>query len=214
MSRPLRLELSCGLNHVTSRGDRREDIDHDDTDRETWLEGLAQCCERYHRALHAWRRMSNHYRLIVETAQGNLSAAMRQLNGVYTQKVKRRHARVGHVFQGLFKAILVERDSDLLELARYVVLNPVRAAMVRHARQWKWSSYPAMVGSASRPAWLNTEWLLGQLGAQRSRQIERCIDFVQEGVRGPGVWDRLTGQIYPGSAAFVESMRRELKATA
>ena len=148
--------------------------------------------------------MSDHYHLIGETAQGNLSAAMRQLNGVYTQKVNRRHARVGHVFQGRFKAILVERDSYLLELARYVVLNPVRAAMVRHARQWKWSSYPAMVGSASRPAWLNTEWLLGQFGTQRSRQIERNIDFVQEGVRGPGVWDRLTGQVYLGSEAFVE----------
>jgi hypothetical protein len=148
--------------------------------------------------------MSDHYHLIGETAQGNLSAAMRQLNGVYTQKVNRRHARVGHVFQGRFKAILVERDSYLLELARYVVHNPVRATMVRRARQWKCSSHPAMVGSASRPAWLNTEWLLGQFGTQRSRQIERNIDFVQEGVRGPGVWDRLTGQVYLGSEAFVE----------
>ena len=111
MSRPLRLELSGGLYHVTSRGDRREDIYHDDTDRETWLETLAQCCERYHWAIHAWCQMSNHYHLIVETAQGNLSAGMRQLNGVYTQKVNRRYARVGHVFQGRFKAILVERDS-------------------------------------------------------------------------------------------------------
>jgi len=94
MSRPLRLELSGGLYHVTSRGDRREDIYHDDTDRETWLETLSQCCERYHWAIHAWCQMSNHYHLIVETAQGNLSAGMRQLNGVYSQRVNRRHARV------------------------------------------------------------------------------------------------------------------------
>ena len=175
MSRPLRLELSGGLYHVTSRGNRREDIFVDDVDREAWLETLAQCCERYNWAIHAWCQMTNHYHLIVETAEGNLSAGMRQLNGVYTQKLNRRHARVGHVFQGRFKGILVERDSYLLELARYVVLNPVRAGMVKNVRQWTWSSYPAMVGTAPRPGWLHTDWVLGQFGAQRARQIERYV---------------------------------------
>ena len=139
---------------------------------------------------------------------------MRQLNGVYTQKVNRRHRRVGHVFQGRYKAILVERDNYLLELARYVVLNPVRAGVVKHARQWKWSAYQATVGSAPRPGWLQIDWLLGQLGASRSRQIERYVEFVQEGVRGPSVWDNLKGQVFLGSEAFVESMQRELEAAA
>lgn len=214
MSRPLRLELSGGLYHVTSRGDRREDIFADDTDREAWLEILAQCCERYNWAIHAWCQMSNHYHLIVETAEGNLSAGMRQLNGVYTQTVNRRHRRVGHVFQGRFKGILVERDSYLLELARYVVLNPVRAGMVRHARQWPWSSYHAMVGTAPRPVWLHTDWLLGQFDAPRSRQIERYVEFVQQGVRGQRVWDHLKGQVFLGSEAFVDAMQRELEAAA
>ncbi len=214
MSRPLRLELSGGLYHITSRGDRREDIYQDDADREMWLDTLAQCCERYHWGVHAWCHMTNHYHLVVETAQGNLSAGMRQLNGVYTQRVNRRHTRVGHVFQGRFKAILVERDRYLLELTRYVVLNPVRAGMVKHVRQWKWSSYPAMVDSAPCPGWLHTDWLLGQFGAQRTRQIERYIEFVQQGVRGPGIWDRLAGQVFLGSEAFVESMQRELEAAA
>lgn len=187
MSRPLRIELTGGLYHVTSRGDRREDIYHDDTDRLSWLEVLAQCCERYNWAIHAWCQMPNHYHLIVATAEGNLSAGMRQLNGVYTQTVNRRHRRVGHVFQGRYKAILVERDSYLLELSRYVVLNPVRAAMVKHARQWPWSSYRAIVGEASPPPWLNTAWLLGHFGTQRSRQIAGYVEFVQQGVRGPGV---------------------------
>ena len=137
MSRPLRLELSGGLYHVTSRGDQREDIFVDDIDREAWLETLAQCCERYNWAIHAWCQMTNHYHLVVETAEGNLSAGMRQLNGVYTQKLNRRHTRVGHVFQGRFKGILVERDGYLLELARYVVLNPLRAGMVKTVRQWQ-----------------------------------------------------------------------------
>jgi REP element-mobilizing transposase RayT len=199
---------------VTSRGDRREDIFLDDTDREAWLETLAQCCERYHWAIHAWCQMTNHYHLLVETAEGNLSAGMRQLNGVYTQKVNRRHNRVGHVFQGRFKGILVERNSYLLELARYVVLNPVRAGMVKHTRQWLWSSYHATVGTAPRPAWLHTDWLLGQFGASRSRQIERYIEFVREGVRAPGVWDNLKGQVFLGSGAFVEAMQRTLEAVA
>ena len=170
----MRLELSGGLYHVTSRGDRREDIFVYDIDREVWLETLAQCCERYNWAIHAWCQMTNHYHLIVETAEGNLSAGMRQLNGVYTQKLNRRHGRVGHVFQGRFKGILVERDGYLLELARYVVLNPVRAGMVKNVRQWKWSSYPAMVGTAPRPGWLHTDWVLGQFGAQRAPARALC----------------------------------------
>ena len=135
MSRPLRLEIAGGLYHVTSRGDRREDIYHDDTDRLTWLAILAQTCERFNWQIHAWCQMNNHYHLIVETVEGNLSAGMRQLNGVYTQTVNRRHHRSGHVFQGRYKGILVERDSYLLELSRYVVLNPVRAGMVKHTKQ-------------------------------------------------------------------------------
>lgn len=214
MSRPLRLEFSGALYHVTSRGDRREDIYADDSDREAWLDTLSQCCERFNWAIHAWCQMTNHYHLIVETAEANLSAGMRQLNGVYTQKVNRRHNRVGHVFQGRFKGILVERDSYLLELARYVVLNPVRAGLVKHVRQWKWSSYHAMVGTAPRPQWLHTGWLLGQFGARRARQIERYIEFVQEGVRGPRVWEKLKGQIFLGSEAFVETMQRKLGAAA
>ena len=158
--------------------------------------------------------MTNHYHLVVETAEANLAAGMRQFNGVYTQRVNRWHRRVGHVFQGRYKAILVERDSYLLELARYVVLNPVRAGMVKHARQWKWSAYPAMVGTAPRPGWLHTDWLLGQFGASRARRIERYIEFVQEGIRGPCVWDNLKGQVFLGSEMFVESMQGELEVAA
>lgn len=214
MSRPLRLELSGGLYHVTSRGDRREAIYLDDSDREIWLDVLTQVCERYNWAIHAWCQMTNHYHLVIETTEGNLSAGMRQLNGVYTQKVNSRHRRVGHVFQGRFKGILVERDSYLLELARYVVLNPVRAGMVRQVQKWRWSSYHAMVGMVSRPAWLQTEWLLGQFGSGRSRQIERYIEFVQEGVRGRPIWDQLKGQVFLGSESFVQLMQQKLEAAA
>ena len=214
MSRPLRLEIAGGLYHVTSRGDRREDIYHDDADCLAWLAILAQTCERFNWHIHAWCQMSNDYHLIVETVEGNLSAGMRQLNGVYTQNINRRHRRTGHVFQGRYKGILVERDSYLLELSRYVVLNPVRAAMVKHAHQWKWSSYHATIGAEPRPEWLQTAWLLGQFGSQRAKQIERYIEFVQQGVRGVDVWQHLKGQVYLGTDVFVDTMRKRLETDA
>ena len=213
MSRPLRLEFAGALYHVTSRGDRREDIYHDDTDRRLWLDTLAQCCERFNWAVHAWCQMSNHYHLVIETAEGNLSAGMRQLNGVYTQAHNRRHGRVGHVFQGRYKGILVDRDSYLLELLRYVVLNPVRARMVKRPQDWAWSSYHAMIGDQPSPKWLHCEWALSQFGTQRTRQIVRYTEFVQQGVDGPGVWSGLKGQVFLGTDAFAEAMQRRLEQT-
>ena len=124
MARPLRIEYAGALYHVTSRGDGQEAIYLGDEDRKLFLDVLGQVCERFNWATHAWCEMTNHYHLLVETPDGNLSKGMRQLNGVYTQRFNRQHQRVGHVFQGRFKAILVEKDSYLLELARYIILNP------------------------------------------------------------------------------------------
>jgi len=207
MARPLRLELAGGLYHVTSRGDGREDIYLDDSDREVWLEVFAQVCARFNWVCHAWCQMSNHYHLVIETPEANLAEGMRQLNGVYTQRFNRRHGRVGHVFQGRYKAILVERDAYLLELARYVALNPVRAGMVVGPQDWPWSSYAAMCGQAPVPEWLQTDWILGQFGAGRSEAVAAYVRFVHDGARLPGVWAQLQGRIYLGSAAFVKQMQ-------
>ena len=106
-----------------------------------WLEIFGSVCERFNWRCHAWVQMDNHYHLVVETVEGNLSKGMRQLNGVYTQAHNRRHNRVGRVFQGRFKGILVDAESYLPELSRYVVLNPLRAGVVKQLRHWKWSSY-------------------------------------------------------------------------
>ena len=179
MSRPLRLELAGGLYHITSRGDRREDIYLDDSDRIQWLELFSQVCQRYNWRCHAYCLMSNHYHLIIETIEGNLSKGMRQLNGVYTQYFNRTHQRVGHVFQGRYKGILVEKDSYLLELSRYVVLNPVRARMVKDIGHWPWSSYQAMIGEQHPPGWLETDGVLSQFSAQRKRAISKYKDFVR-----------------------------------
>ncbi len=108
----------------------------------------------------AYCLMTNHYHLLVETPDGNLSKGMRQLNGVYTQRFNPKHKKMGHLFQGRFKGILVQKESYLLELARYIVLNPVRAKMVRAVESWPWSSYLATTGRVSKPDWLETDWLL------------------------------------------------------
>jgi len=214
MSRPLRIELAGGIYHVTSRGDRREDIYLYDIDREKWLDLFGQVCKRYNWKCHAYCLMSNHYHIVVETIEGNLSKGMRQLNGVYTQYFNYTHQRVGHVFQGRYKGILVEKDSYLLELSRYVVLNPVRANMVRDAGKWLWSSYRAMIGEQSVPEWLETEWLLSQFSVQRKRAKAKYKDFVRAGVGLPGLWSELTQQIYLGDENFVKRMQRKLDKSA
>ena len=146
MARPLRLEYSGALHHVTSRGNGQAAIYLGDEDRRDFLRLLGGVVEQARWRCHAYCLMDNHYHLLIETPEANLSKGMRQLNGPYTQRFNRRQGRVGHVFQGRFKSILVERDAHLLEVARYVVLNPVRAGMVRSVKDWPWSSYRATAG--------------------------------------------------------------------
>lgn len=210
MARPLRLEFAGALYHITSRGDRRENIYEDDADRADFLSVLGEVCIQHNWVCHAYCLMSNHYHLLIETPDGNLSKGMRQLNGVYTLHFNRRHGRVGHVFQGRYKAILVDKDDYLLELARYIVLNPVRAQMVRSAREWGWSSYRATAGQASGPEWLQTEWLLAAFGRRKGKSMEAYRRFVAEGKNQPSPWQALRNQVYLGDERFVEKMQRHI----
>ncbi|HSO81920.1 transposase [Thiocapsa sp.] len=207
MARPLRIELAGGIYHVTSRGDRREAIYRDDADRDAWLAVFAEVCERFNWRCHAYCQMTNHYHLVVGTAEGNLSKGMRQLNGVFTQRVNRRHGLVGHLFQGRFKGILVDRDAYLLDLTRYVVLNPVRAGMVADAGDWVWSSYPAMLGRVPAPPWLETDSVLGRFGHGRAAARAALAAFVADGVGRSSIWDGLRCQVFLGSDDFVERHR-------
>ena len=191
MSRPLRLEYAGALYHVTSRGDRQEDIYESDADRRLFLSVFADVCSHYNWTCHAYCLMSNHYHLIIETPDANLSKGMRQLNGEYTRKFNRAHKRVGHVFQGRYKAIHVEKEAYLLELSRYVVLNPVRAYMVRQPIDWPWSNYRATVGRMVVPDWINTDWILASFDIKKSRAIKAYELFVKQGKGQPSPWIEL-----------------------
>jgi len=210
MSRPLRLEFCGPLYHVTSRGDRREAICEDDEDRARFLEILGRVVADFNWICHAYCLMGNHYHLLVATPDGNLSKGMRQLNGVFTQASNRRHRRSGHLFQGRYKAILVDADDYLLELARYVVLNPVRAGMVADPGEWPWSSYLAMLGLAPRPPWLAVDGLLSLFARRRSTAVQRYARFVAEGRGLPSIWARLNRQVFLGDDAFVLRARAAL----
>jgi len=180
MSRPLRIEYEDAVYHVTSRGNARADIYLSDDDRALFLEVLTHVVERFDWICHAYCLMSNHYHLMIETPQANLSRGMRQLNGMYTQRFNRKHDRVGHVFQGRFKSIVVEKDAYLLELSRYIVRNPVAADMVKHAEDWKWSSYGATVGMIQPPPFLTVNWLLEQFGNDKNQAMHTYQQFVDK----------------------------------
>lgn len=210
MARPLRIEFAGALYHITARGNARGDIFQDDTDRQRFLDLLTEVCELFHWHCHAWCLMGNHYHLLVETGSDTLSRGMRRLNGVYTQHYNRRHRRVGHLFQGRFTGILVEKESYLLELARYIVLNPVRARMVHEAGEWPWSSYRATAGLESPPPCLTRDWILQHFGDRLGTATRHYQQFVREGKNQPAPWEQLKNQVYLGSDAFMERVQQEI----
>jgi len=208
MARPIRIEYPGALYHVTARGNRKGVIYEDDKDRHAFLEVLFQVVDRNNWLCHAYCLMDTHYHLVIETPDGNLSYGMRNLGGMYTQSYNRRHQSVGHIFQGRYKSIIVDKEGYLLELSRYVVLNPVRAGMVKDPEEWEWSSYRATAGLIEAPGYLTTEWLLSQFGSRRGMARRRYRSFVMEGVsKDESVWRHLKGRFIMGGDRFVERIR-------
>lgn len=207
MARPLRIEFAGAVYHVTNRGNRREPIFDGDGDRECFLSVLESVLGRFKWLCHAYCLMDNHYHLLVETLEPNLSRGMRQLNGVYTQRHNAAHGKVGHLFQGRFKAVLVEKESHLLEVTRYVVLNPVRAGMVDGPREWRWSSYRASAGLRRPPSLLTVDWLLTQFGKRRGDAQRAYRHFVREGKGAASPFAGLAGGCLLGSDEFVAMCR-------
>ncbi|MBF0505983.1 MAG: transposase [Nitrospirae bacterium] len=210
MARPLRIEYPGAVYHVTARGNARKHIFKAQGDRETLLAVLSSTVKRYNWLCHAYCLMDNHYHLLIETPDSNLSKGMRQLNGVYTQAFNRRHNQCGHIFQGRYKAIVVDKESHLAELCRYVVLNPVRAKIVSRPGDWQWSSYNITAGLKKAPDFLSVDWLLGFFGSDRVKASERFQNFVLSGIGSESPWQRLKGQVLLGDEGFVENLKDAL----
>lgn len=179
MARPLRIEYPGAFYHVINRGNNQEKIFKNNRDKEKFLEYLEKANERFSIIIHTYCLMSNHFHLLVETPEPNLSVAMQWINVSYATYFNRKRGRHGHLFQGRFKAILIDADKYLKHLSRYIHLNPVRAKIVINPAEYNWSSYPAFIGKQTKPHFLETDWLLSIFGKNRKESKRNYKDFVE-----------------------------------
>jgi putative transposase len=212
MSRPVRVEYPGAVYHVTCRGNEKRNIFRDDRDRHTFLTLLGQAVERFRWVVSAYVLMSNHFHLIVGLTTETLSAGMHWLNTTYAAAFNRAHGRVGHLYQGRFHAPLIDAEKYMLEVIRYVVLNPVRANIVAHPGAYVWSSYLATAGRAAAPPWLAVDDVLVLFGQPRHLARRRYERFVEEGIGNTRVpWTDLVGQIYLGDDQWREQVREKVQ---
>jgi len=210
MARPLRIEFKGAVYHITSRGNAKQAIFLAEKDFADFLSVLCSVVKRYHFILHAYCLMNNHYHLLIETPEGNLSRGMRQLNGLYTQRFNQRHQQVGHLLQGRYRAILVDKNNYLLELCRYVVLNPVRAKIVKNPGDWKWSTYRATIGYQGISC-LTTDWILSQFGKERQAAANQYQAFVLSGLKAESPLKAIKGQLILGQDNFINEIKHLMR---
>jgi REP element-mobilizing transposase RayT len=209
MARPLRIQFPGAFYHVMSRGNGRQGIFLDDSDRLAFLRELSSTATRLHWRLLAYCLMVNHYHLALETADASLATGMRNLNSWYGQAFNRRHDRVGHVFQGRYKAILVERPGYLLELARYIVLNPVRAGLCATASDWPWSSHRALLGQSPAIGGLDVAYVLRQFDGNLAHARAGYVTFVAAGAPSDALGEDKAHPVIWGSSTFVADTHGE-----
>ncbi len=210
MSRPLRIEFNGALYHITARGNARQAIFLNREDFTDFLGILSHVVKRYRFLLHAYCLMDNHYHLLIETPEGNLSKGMRQLNGIYAQHFNQKHQRVGHLLQGRYRSILVDKENYLLELSRYIVLNPVRAGIVKDPKDYQWSSYPVTAGNTKIPGLL-TDWILSQFSEEKRKALIQYQAFVRSGIKAASPLKEVKGQLYLGKEDFKKRISPLLK---
>jgi REP-associated tyrosine transposase len=181
MATPHRPQFPNAIYHVTVRGVNRQKIVRDDVDCEVWVHGLDRSVRKVGTRLHAWCLMTNHVHLLVETPNANLADFMQHLNSGYARAYNRRHGRVGHLYQDRYYSIVIEREEHLLEVVRYIVLNPVRAGICSAPEDWPWSSHRATAGIVPKPRYLTTSWILEQFARDADEAARRYAQFVAEG---------------------------------
>jgi len=202
MSRPSRIEYPGAVYLASAKGVRGRPVFASDADRELFFDILRLVLDRFGWVCHAYCLEDNRYRLLIETPQANISRGMRQLNGLFTQRLNRRHDHVGPVFQGRFKAVVIEKEAWLLELCRHVALMPVHAGLAARAEDWPWSSHAATAGKISEPDFLTTGWVLEQFGSSRRSAQAEYRQFVEDGLEAPNPMLKVRDQIILGSDAF------------
>jgi putative transposase len=211
VARPLRLEIPDGVYHVFARGNERRAIYRDDSDRERFLEVVSRACERFGWRVLSYCLMTNHYHLLVRTPDANLARGMRDLNGVYAQRFNRRHGRDGHLFQGRYGALLVERGGHLLASVAYIVRNPVRAGLCASPREWRWSSQRAALGERP-PGILVLDELLGYFGSERASARRRYRELTESGGE-PNAGALLPDGVVYGTDEYVRAQLARLEPT-
>jgi putative transposase len=207
MARPLRLDFAGATHHITSRGNERKDIFFSDDDRERFLEYLAETVRRYGWLISAWVLMSNHFHLVVETPTPTLSDGMQWLLASYSQWFNKRHKRSGHLFGDRFHSFLIDRESYLTQVVRYVVLNPVKARMVERPELYRWSSYRATAGLEAPPEWLALHRLQPFFGEPQNWHSGYAV-FVKERIGSTeSLWDGVRHGIFLGTDLWIRKMR-------
>ena len=203
MTRPLRIQYPGAFYHVFSRGNERKDIFFTDDDRELFLAALDECSRRFGVMLHSYCLMDNHIHLLLETKNSNLSNFMKYLLGVYTLRFNRLHKRVGHLFQGRYKAYLVEKDAYLLELSRYIHLNPVKAGISQLPESYPWSSMKYFLAKDA-PFYLDRSFILSPFDSPQSYHR-----FVVEGIgQALNPFKGLIGGVILGSKEFAGQFKQ------
>lgn len=213
MARPLRIEFPDALYHVTCRGNEQRAIFRSDRDRKAFLGFLAEAVRRFGWSITAWVLMTNHFHLVIQTPQPNLSKGMHWFNSAYVGWFNRVHKRSGHLYQGRFKAFLIEKEAYFAEVLRYVVLNPVRAHMVERPENYKWSSYRATAGLDAAPDWLDLASVLPFFHHEREDAQADYREFVCAKIDGEDcLWDKLTNRIFLGTETWTKEMRKIVEA--
>lgn len=211
MTRPLRLEFPNAVYHITARGNEKGEIFLDGEDREKFLFYLEVVQERYKALIYSFVLMGNHYHLLLETTSPNLSRLMRDLNGHYTLYFNKRHDRNGHLFQGRYKSILVDREAYLLELSRYIHLNPVRSGIAGRPQEHEYSSVHYYFGILTPPPWLNVDLILAQFGNNIAEQRRAYKKFVYDGINNPeDPLKNVHAGALLGSEAFINRIKESL----